>query len=502
MNEKKWYFLLLFIFPVFFILHGINENYGLIPAKVLFVLLLKYSLVTVIISSVSWLLFKIPQKFLLFSFIVLAVYFFFGAAKDFFEDLIPALSIRYKYLIPIIVLGIILLYLLIKKLNLKGKRIGFYICTLLIVLVAFDAVLLLINILRHREKEIDMGDRDQQLIENLVPQASANKPTVFWIVFDEYPSSVSLKRGWGYDNPIDSMLRQRGFYVADSAKSNYNFTHYSLASTLDMVYLNRLRTHSIVTIRDLVRGNKSLAKNNVTGLFESQGYSIQNYSIYNLDKYPSKGILSFKRTPRSLIDHQTLDSRIKKDIGWNFINLFKKDKKSADSAYYLQINREIDSGYNLLLRNSQAAFREQALKQIPSFFMIHVLLPHEPFIYRQDGTFNAFSAGDSNKEAFLEQLKYTNRIIEKLTDSILSVYTGKELVIIIQGDHGFKFSETDPLFQQESCGILYAVYNSQRKYSSLYPSISSVNGFRILFNDYFNTRFPLLPDSSFNLYYR
>jgi len=502
MNEKKLYFLFLFIFPVFFILHGINENYGLIPAKELLALLLKYLLVTAIISSVSWLLFKTPQKFLLFSFIMLAVYFFFGAAKDFIEDAFPEFSIRYKIVIPIIILGIILLYLLLKRLDLKGKQIGFYLCTLLIVLVAFDVVLLMINILGHSEKEIDMGDRDQRLIENHIAQTPASKPTVFWIVFDEYPSSISLKKGWGYNNPIDSLLRQRGFYVADSARSNYNFTHYSLTSTLDMVYLNRLRNHSIVTIRDLVRGNKSLAKNNVTSLFESQGYSIRNFSIYNLDNYPSEGILSFQRTPRSLIDHQTIDSRINKDIGWNFINLFKKDKKSADSAFYLQINRTYDSTYNLLTRNCQVAFREQALKQTPSFFLIHMLLPHEPFIYRQDGTFGALIGGDSNKEAFLEQLKYTNRIIEKITDSILSVYAGKEFVIIIQGDHGFKFEENDPLFEQESCGILYSVYNSQKKYNSLYPSISSVNGFRILFNDYFNTRFPLLPDSSFNLYYR
>ena len=502
MNEKKWYFLLLFIFPVFFIIHGLNENYGLIPAKVLFVLLLKYLLVTVVISSLSWLLFKIPQKFLLFSFMVLAIYFFFGAAKDFFEDFIPALSLQYKYRIPIIIVGIILLYLLLKKLNLKGKRIGFYLCTLLIVLVTFDAVLLLVNIFRHREKEIDMGDRDQQLIENHVPQAPAIKPTVFWIVFDEYPSFINLKKGWNYNNPMDSLLRQRGFFVADSAKSNYNFTHYSLTSTLDMVYLNHLRNHSIVTIRDLVRGHKSLAKNNVTSLFESQGYSIQNFTIYNLDNYPSEGILSFQQAPRSLIDQQTLDGRIKNDIGWNFINLFKKDKKSADSAYFLQKNREIDSSYNLLIRNSQAAFRKQALKQTPSFFMIHVLLPHEPFIYRQDGTLGAFSAADSNKEAFLEQLKYTNGIVEKITDSILSVYAKKEIVIIIQGDHGFKFEESDPLFDQESCGILYAVYNNKRNYSSYYQSVSSVNGFRIFFNDYFNAKFPLLPDSSFNLFYR
>ena len=76
------------------------------------------------------------------------------------------------------------------------------------------------------------------------------------------------------------------------------------------------------------------------------------------------------------------------------------------------------------------------------------------------------------------------------------------MVIILQGDHGYKFDETDPLFDQEGCSILYSVYCSDSSYTGLKNSFNSVNGFRVIFNKYFHTNLPILENRSYNLYYR
>jgi hypothetical protein len=87
-------------------------------------------------------------------------------------------------------------------------------------------------------------------------------------------------------------------------------------------------------------------------------------------------------------------------------------------------------------------------------------------------------------------------------DSLMSLYKNREFVILLQGDHGYKFEEGDPLFDREGCSILYSIYCSDASYPGFNHSFNSVNGFRALFNKYFHTNLPIQENLSFNLYYR
>lgn len=51
-----------------------------------------------------------------------------------------------------------------------------------------------------------------------------------------------------------------------------------------------------------------------------------------------------------------------------------------------------------------------------------------------------------------------------MIDSLRKMYLEQLLVIILQVDHGYKFEEQDPLFDQEGCSILYSVYCSDLSY--------------------------------------
>jgi hypothetical protein len=62
-------------------------------------------------------------------------------------------------------------------------------------------------------------------------------------------------------------------------------------------------------------------------------------------------------------------------------------------------------------------------------------------------------------------------------------------VIIIQGDHGSMLDNENRFL------ILYAIYLPYGT-SEVYPSISPVNTYRVIFNQLFNTNFSLLGDKS------
>ena len=61
---------------------------------------------------------------------------------------------------------------------------------------------------------------------------------------------------------------------------------------------------------------------------------------------------------------------------------------------------------------------------------------------------------------------------------------------VIQGDHG--------LLDANHYQILNAYYLPRDGTKSLYPAITPVNPFRIIFDKYFGTDYALLPDVSYN----
>lgn len=491
------YLLLLLLFPLFFTAHGINENFGLVPAKVALSLLVKYLLISIGVYLVTSLFIRQPRKSFIASFILLLIYFFFGAIKDGLPFNLP-----YKFILPIVAIIALALFVVIKKSHKDFSIPGKYISYLLLLLIAVEAFSFIYNLYKHKDRAQDFGDRDHKVISKVVGDSvSQSRPDIFWLVFDMYPSSSSLKKIYDFNNPLDSSLLQKGFYIAGGARSNYNYTHYSLASSLDMSYLDEFTNGSIVTAKDVVRGNYSLKDNNVTKYLSGKGYNIINYSIYDLDGFPSKGLNTFRNNEGSLIDHQTLYERVSADIGWNFLYGFNKSRHETDSIFSIRSVEKLDSSYKLFLSESQTAIKSVSTSPKPVFYLLHVMLPHEPYIYKADGQLQ-YKGYNSDPALFIDQLKYTNTVVESIVDNILQSQKDRKTVILLQGDHGYKFDPSDKNFKTESCNIFYAVYNSEKQYGQWYPTISGVNSFRVLLNETFKEKFPLLGDSSINLEYR
>jgi DNA-directed RNA polymerase alpha subunit len=96
-------------------------------------------------------------------------------------------------------------------------------------------------------------------------------------------------------------------------------------------------------------------------------------------------------------------------------------------------------------------------------------------------------------------LKYTNIMIKDLV-ATLQKEAKRPRIIIVASDHGYRnFNSKDNLSKDVEFKNLEAFYFPGRDYSRLHESISSVNTFRVIVDQYFGHRLPKLEDTSFYL---
>lgn len=482
-------------FSLFFLLHGINEQFGLIRLSVTAELAVYYLVVSLLVAWLSALTVNTSSKATVLTFILLCIFFFFGAAKDALQH------IGYKIFIPLVAVVVLVVYTVIRKTRSNLRRASTFTQYLVLIFLVVEVGTLVYNFATHKEKQRDLGDIDHALIKNVIVPAEARKPVIVWIVMDEYSGASGLKKGWNYSNPFDSILRERNFFVADSAISPYNYTHYSLVSTLDMTYLSTLKDSAVIGFRDIVRGNISLQSTNAVELLKQNGYNIINQTIYNVDGYPSQAREYFVDADRKLIDNQTMPGRIRQDLGWQFSTMMMSSEGGYEAAKSKALAAEAKYRQDLLSQGLEAA-SQAARSEQPAMLMFHYMFTHEPFLYNADGSLDLSVGFGMYPNKYIPSIEYANHAMTGFIDSLLQVLKGREAVIVIQGDHGYKFEEADSLYKQEGCSILYAVYCSDLQYPGWSSSFNSVNGFRVLFNKYFLTSFPILENRSYDLLYR
>jgi hypothetical protein len=126
----------------------------------------------------------------------------------------------------------------------------------------------------------------------------------------------------------------------------------------------------------------------------------------------------------------------------------------------------------------------------PKLVFIHVIAPHPPFAFDENG--NDIPAGQVNaKNGYLKQVKFINRFLLPGLNTLIEK-SATPPVILLQGDHG-------PIVAGDESAELKILnaYFLPRGEQALYPTITPVNSFRIVFNTYFGTSFPLLEDVSY-----
>jgi hypothetical protein len=342
--------------------------------------------------------------------------------------------------------------------------------------------------------------KNQALLEKngiRLTSSGASSPDVYYIILDMYGRDDVLKSRYNFDN--SEFLRQledMGFYVARCSNSNYNLTELSLASSLNMNTLDQLGTFPAEsTDRSAMPAliQHSLVRKLMNGL----GYQFVNFST-GYSFLEARDADQFLGPPEDLADTLSLRLNAYESL---LIKTTALDIIGDLSAHFRQnLTGEVTI-------NQQHVNREEyLLDELPKlaqtagskFVYAHVLIPHPPFVYNADGvdlhypdSYDLEGRSPTAKEyaqGYRNQLEYIDQRILPVLKAIIA-NSKQPPVIILQGDHG-----VDPKRALE----LNAYYLPGTGAAKLYPQISPVNTFRLVFNEYFGGSFDLLPDTNYS----
>ncbi len=317
----------------------------------------------------------------------------------------------------------------------------------------------------------------------------ATPPNVYLFVLDSYGRGDLLQQAYGFDNSeFLSGLEQRGFYIAECSQSNYVRTEISMASSLNMQYLPELSDKFTPdsTSRRLLWD--SLKHNAVRYNFQSMGYETVTFdtgfewlNVEDSDHFLSPPPISSGMTEFEGLFLRTTLGRYAQDWGW------------VDPDYLLGV------GFRDRFTNVFNNIDDITRMPQPTFSYIHLVSPHPPFVFDPDGNptyppdfWNEQRQYPANlyQKGYVNQLQFLNKKVMQAVDTILAE-SDVPPIIIIQGDHGPWLQPRD-----KRMWILAALYLPGHN-DKLYPTISPVNIFRLVFNSYFGGTYEMLEDVSY-----
>ena len=315
-----------------------------------------------------------------------------------------------------------------------------------------------------------------------IPSAANNipiKPDIYLLIFDEYAGNISLKNNFQYDNTdFLKKLESAGFYVPKISYANYPNTGLSIPSTLNMNYLDFLTEELGKDSADMRLPNEFRDNSLVMKVLKLYGYEITSF-YGGLGAPGNTNLVSEK-----LCSHGTVNTDLRKNLVLTYLPI----------TYFNTALLEVHQKEKLECMFSSLP-EIKGTEDAPVFVVGHFRLPHAPFIY--DSAENEV-AGKSNddKEAYLEQLIYSNKKILEIVDKILE-NTAKDPVIIVMSDHGYR-AEIDwenPSNEDYIAGFnILTAYHIPNEMDNLPETISLTNIFRIIFNSYLDTEFEMLED--------
>ncbi|CAN5602535.1 hypothetical protein BH10CYA1_BH10CYA1_11550 [soil metagenome] len=379
-----------------------------------------------------------------------------------------------------------LIILLFAKSKLQFIQVTIPMSILGCVLVAFNIFPIVgaeLEFDQQTEKIVSANFREDDALKMVKP---AHLPDIYYVIVDAFANADALKKVYGYDNQsFIQSLRNKGFYVANRSTSNYDRTALSIPSSLNMQYLDQV---SQVLGRDstsVAVEFRLMQKNRIAHLLKRMGYKFVNVS---------SGF-----SPTNHIDFAEVN--VDGCIGNTFYTAILL------SGVFAPLEKHAN-----FLAGKFAENRLLAIKNIdqieridgPKFVLIHTMITHPPFIFDQSGGIrslpaNLLNEGYENKDGYLAQLKFAEQQIQLLVDHLLS-RPGYQPIIVLQSDHGPASNPRSKLddFINERMKILNAYYLPGPPIGdTVYQTITPVNSFRVIFNRYFKTKFPLLKDESY-----
>ena len=309
-------------------------------------------------------------------------------------------------------------------------------------------------------------------------------PDIYYIILDAYSSEEVLEEVWEYDNSeFVNYLTNRGFFVVPDAHSNYAITFLSLASSLNMEYLDHLAETLGTDSNDRSIPNEMIQDSEVVRFLKGMGYKFVHFQT---------GWGPTARNPHA-----------DRDVKCGTVNEFTEVLVRTTVLRPLADRLISHDRREVVLCTFATLAEVQHTIEGPRFVFAHILVPHPPFLFGPEGEPIQTEAGLQTKDwskYYLGQLEFVSAKVEELVERILSEADTPPM-IILQADHGSKLiresGEPTPEMLKERLGVLNAYHLPDGGERFLYDSITPVNSFRVLLSAYFGADYELLEDRSY-----
>jgi len=477
-------------YPVIALLaHNIEE---VKPVVALRALALSVS-ASVLLYSLLRSLLKNPDKSAVITTLIITLFFSYGHVYDYLETTNPlGLGLgRHRLLAPLWGVFLILSILWVWR---RGHNLR----SLNQVLnwVAAAAVLmplLQLGLYTARTNTLEASaSHESTLIQNLKLPNDSPPPDIYYIILDAYARDDVLLQDHNLNNePFLNDLENLGFYIARCSQSNYSQTQLSLASSLNIDYLQSLGEQfqpgniSRIGLDELIRNGQ------VRKALEDLGYSTVAFETgfkytqwEDADYYysPSAGVLDRMQIGGGLNDFESM--LLKTSAGLLL----------SDSAAILPQVLQADFNNPRRIHRERILFDLDQLSQLPEapgpkLVFAHLVSPHPPYVFGPGGEFTDYDL--EAKKGYVDQINYLNG---RLVPIMREIIEKSEVppVIILQADHGAIHSPPN-----KRLNILNAYFLPGETRQKLYQGISPVNSFRLIFNEYFGGSYPLLEDTAY-----
>jgi len=314
-----------------------------------------------------------------------------------------------------------------------------------------------------------------------------DRPNIYHIVLDELGRSDVLATRFGISLvPFMAGLRQRGFTVSQCASSNYVQTFFSLASMLNADLFQNLlalpaETKSRVPATQLIQTNRVVASLRTVGyrtVWIGSGYAAT-------EGFPSADVCICDRPWIGEYESVVL-------FATGLGRFLPTGPQAASWASFV----------NARLARIQSLPVETA----PTFTLIHVLSPHDPFVFRSDGSLvpqrgplsfrgmASFKGSEQEyRSEYAAQASYVVREALRGLDHILEI-APPDSIIIVHGDHGPRASQ--PVDPSEAFPTFLAIRWPGGILDETEP-ISLVNVYRRILSRYLAANLPDLSNRHF-----
>ncbi len=475
----------LYLLPLFFVFHNYVLNVASVNLADAAELFAEYFLAGGVLFGLGFLIYRQWQKAAILAFALLAFHLFFGALHDALKAIADNfLLARYSVLLPALFISLVAVGYSLKKTRRHLGRVVLFLNSLLLVLLLTDVP----GLFFYKQKPMNALD--------LPPCTTCPKPDIFLLIADEYPDSLSLVRGFGFNNGafLDS-LRQRGFFMPEHSRANYNFTAYSVAALFSMGYVQPIS--GVKTSReDLNLCYSRINKNPFLKFLDESGYEVRNHSIFHVAGQPTQARQHYILIGKDLVASQTFTRRVQKDLAYHLVTTLKLGFVANRYINYTKrCNEKLSAAFSAELKRKP---------ERPRFVYTHLLMPHFPYYFDRRGKprppAELTDADMYNKAAFLDYLQYSNKIYLQMIDDILKT-SARPPIILFMGDHGFRWTGATI---DDSDSLLYRTINAVHlpggQYQKFYPGLSLANEFRVLLNTSFGQNLPLVKDTSYFIF--